>query len=196
VRFVAATNRDLEKLVAAGSFRKDLYFRINGMSIAVPPLAARPSEIAPLARLFLERAFSRQNRPCVEISARALDCLHAYAWPGNVRELRNAMERAAALCTGGAVEIAHLPPECLCPAPKPASASGVAESAEAPVPREPTDMRDEIRRAARSLERDRIIEALERCSGNQSAAARLLRISRRTLVARLAEYKMRRSDQR
>jgi transcriptional regulator with PAS, ATPase and Fis domain len=190
VRFVAATNRDLDKLVAAGSFRKDLYFRLNGMTIAVPPLAARPSEIAPLAKLFLERACSRLDRPCLEISAPALDCLRAYAWPGNVRELRNAMDRAAALCTGGTVEIAHLPPECSHPAPRPAPNPGTVDSSDVPAPRKPTDMRDEVRRAARSLERDRIVDALERCSGNQSAAARLLCISRRTLVARLAAYKI------
>ncbi len=192
VRFVAATNRDIEKLVGTGSFRKDLYFRLNGMSITVPPLAARPSEILPLAKLFLERACRRLNRPALEISAAALDCLHRYDWPGNVRELRNAMERAAALCARSMIEIEQLPPECSRPgAPNLASTGDAAESSsDAPDLPPALAMRDEVRRAARSLERERIIDALERCSGNQSAAARLLRISRRTLVARLAEYKI------
>jgi DNA-binding NtrC family response regulator len=184
VRFLAATNREIDKLVAQGAFRKDLYFRLNGTSIVVPPLAARPGEIAPLAALFLERACHRLNRPALTITPAALECMQRYSWPGNVRELRNAMERAAALCTGSAVELVHLPHECTVPP-------------EMPSPERPTeaplasgDMRDEVRRAARSLERERIVEALARCSGNQSAAAKLLGISRRTLVARLAEYKI------
>jgi transcriptional regulator with PAS, ATPase and Fis domain len=188
VRFVAATNRDLETLVAAGSFRKDLYFRLNGISIVVPPLAARPSEIAPLAKLFLERACARLNRPSLELSPTALDCLRAYAWPGNVRELRNAMERAAALCTGAAIEVEHLPSQYLQPAPRPLPAPSATSSPQTSPPSASTNMREEVRRATRSLERERIVDALERCAGNQSAAARLLRISRRTLVARLAEY--------
>jgi DNA-binding NtrC family response regulator len=185
VRFLAATNRELDKLVAQGLFRKDLYFRLNGTTILVPPLSARPSEIAPLAELFLERACRRLNRPALAIAPEALDCLLGYSWPGNVRELRNAMERAAALCTGVAVEVSHLPHECTTPAPE---VSTPERPTEAPPPSR--DMRDEVRRASRSLERERIIDALGRCSGNQSAAARLLGISRRTLVARLSEYKI------
>jgi two-component system, NtrC family, response regulator AtoC len=188
VRFVAATNRDIDQLVADGSFRKDLYFRLKGMSIVIPPLLSRPSEIAPLAQLFLERACNGLNRSPLQIAPSALECLQRYPWPGNVRELRHVMERAAVLCTGAAVEMTHLPLECT-----------LASSTAAPTPGaegrrlEPTSppsgpMRDEVRRAAQSLERKRIVDALERCSGNQSAAARLLGISRRTLVARLAEY--------
>ncbi len=185
VRFLSATNRALDKLVAQGAFRKDLYFRLNGTTIVVPPLAARSSEIAPLAELFLERACGRLNRPTLAIAPEALDCLLGYSWPGNVRELRNAMDRAAALCRGVTVEVSHLPYECTMPAPEISSPERPAEA----TPR-PSDMRDEVRRAARSVERERIVDALGRCSGNQSAAAKLLGISRRTLVARLSEYKI------
>jgi two-component system response regulator AtoC len=187
VRFVAATNRDIDKLVAEGKFRKDLYFRLKGMSIVIPPLASRPREIAPLASLFLERACSKMNRPRLAIAPAALDCLQRYGWPGNVRELRNAIERAAVLCTGDSVEVEHLPVECVLRSLPPPAAGD--EPLEEPSPRS-TTTRDELRHAARSLERERILQALARCAGNQSAAARVLGISRRTLVARLAEYRI------
>jgi DNA-binding NtrC family response regulator len=125
------------------------------------------------------------NRPLLEVAPEALHCLLGYSWPGNVRELRNAMERAAALCTGFVVEVSHLPQECTAPPPE---VSTLARPPDVPPP--PSDMRGEVRRAARSLERERIVDALGRCSGNQSAAAKLLGISRRTLVARLSEYKI------
>jgi DNA-binding NtrC family response regulator len=188
VRFVAATNRDIDKLVAEGTFRKDLYFRLKGMSVVIPPLASRPREIAPLAALFLERACSKMNRPRLAIAPAALECLQRYGWPGNIRELRNAIDRAAVLCTGDTVEVDHLPLECtLRSAPPPPPSAGDDPLEESP---RSTPMLDEVRHAARSLERERIIEALERCAGNQSAAARALGISRRTLVARLAEYRI------
>lgn len=187
VRFVAATNRHIDALVASGAFRKDLYFRLKGLSIVVPPLASRRVEIAPLAEHFLERACTKLNRPTLQISPAALECLQRYEWPGNIRELRNVVDRAAALCTGSVIEIAHLPVECT------ALPSGNKTDREEPPPRiaeAPEPMLDEARRAARSVERQHIVDALERCAGNQSAAARMLGISRRTLVARLAEYKI------
>jgi two-component system, NtrC family, response regulator AtoC len=190
VRFVAATNREIDKLVAQGAFRKDLYFRLKGMSILIPPLAARPREIAPLATLFLERACLKLGRATLSISPAALECLESYSWPGNIRELRNAMDRAAALCPGSAVEIEHLPVECTLEA-LPVSPGGDPDPAHAEeTPPASKDMRDEVRDATRSLERERIIEALQRCAGNQSAAARTLGISRRTLVARLVAYQI------
>jgi two-component system response regulator AtoC len=191
VRFVAATNREIDKLVSEGTFRKDLYFRLKGVSIVIPPLAARPGEIAPLAALFLERACARLGRPVLPIAPAALGCLERYSWPGNIRELRNAVERAAALCTGSVIEVSHLPLECTVPpVDSPAGGDAPADApGSEPAPRS-RDMRDEVRRATRSLERERIIEALERCAGNQSAAARTLGISRRTLVARLVEYRI------
>ena len=108
VRFVAATNRNLEEEVAAGRFRRDLYFRLNGMTLHIPPLRARRGEIAPLAALFL-RQFSeplgqRRARPLRRGAAHA----RAYVWPGNVRELRNMMERAVLLCTGDEILPEHL----------------------------------------------------------------------------------------
>ncbi|WP_437875397.1 sigma 54-interacting transcriptional regulator [Sorangium sp. So ce513] len=111
LRFVAATNRDLEAEIARGNFRQDLYFRLNGISLVIPPLRERRSEIAPLAARFLAEACRQlDQRGVPRISPEALGVLEAYAWPGNVRELRNVIERAAVLCAGDAVLPGDLPP--------------------------------------------------------------------------------------
>jgi DNA-binding NtrC family response regulator len=197
VRFVAATNRDLELEIARGNFRQDLYFRINGLSVVIPPLRARVAEIAPLAERFLADASLTLDRVApLQLSSEALGYLERYAWPGNVRELRNAMERAAVLASGDLITPADLPTHVTCaavpatgaarpapPAPQPTRettpprpvASATAEPSPPPLP-EPT------------AERQQIIAALEQCAGNQTRAAKLLGISLRTLVSRLAEY--------
>src|SRR4029077_19810852 len=100
VRFVAATNRNLEEEVAAGRFRRDLYFRLNGMTLHIPPLRARRGEIVQLARIFMRTFAEQGKRRPPELSPEAQRLLEEYPWPGNVRELRNMMERAALLCTG------------------------------------------------------------------------------------------------
>jgi transcriptional regulator of acetoin/glycerol metabolism len=104
VRFIAATNRDLEAEVARGAFRQDLFFRLSGISLTVPPLRERRSEIEPLARRFLAESGAK-----VTLSPEALERLLAYSWPGNVRELRNAVERAALLSTDGVIRPEQLP---------------------------------------------------------------------------------------
>ncbi|AUX43433.1 Fis family transcriptional regulator [Sorangium cellulosum] len=115
LRFVAATNRDIEAEVARGAFRQDLYFRLNGISLVVPPLRERVAEIAPLAGKFLEEACRQLGqRRAPGLSTEALGVLEAYTWPGNVRELRNVIERAAVLCAGDMVLPADLPPHLQC----------------------------------------------------------------------------------
>jgi DNA-binding NtrC family response regulator len=171
VRFVAATNSDIDAAVARGSFRSDLYFRLNGVTILVPPLRERTGEIEPLARAFIQRASQRGGlRPV--LTPDAIDALRGYAWPGNVRELKNVVERAALLCVGGAIKPEHL-------------------SLKAPVVDRPTREMPPLARPRKgSVEEQRaIMEALEKSNGNQTRAARLLGISRRTLVNRLADYK-------
>jgi transcriptional regulator with PAS, ATPase and Fis domain len=171
-RIIAATNRNLEADVADGRFRRDLYYRLNGLSLSIPPLRERPLELEPLARRFLAgacRLMERRDAPM--LSEEALACMRAYAWPGNVRELRQVMERAAVLCPSDRILPTHLPRSLTKGADGPASSRSQA-------------LPDEIR----SLERTRIVEALERVGGVQSEAARALGISRRTLISRIEGF--------
>jgi two-component system response regulator AtoC len=170
IRVVAATNRDLEVECERGAFRRDLYFRLAGMTLAVPPLRDRRAEIEPLARAFMaEFARSAGLTTTPELSPEALAALLRYSWPGNVRELRNAMERAMVLCGSGSISAEHLPVErhraFAPPPPMPAPAPG-------------------------DDERRRIEDALAQCGGSQVRAAQVLGISRRTLVTRLSKLGM------
>lgn len=191
VRFVAASNRNLKKAADEGTFRADLFFRLAGMVLHIPPLRERPSEIEPLALFFLEQTCREMERPTPALSRDAVDALTHYSWPGNARELKNAMAHAAVLCLSPAVGREHLPPAVATPSSKmPASlgprASSVPASAYSTVPPAPTPR--VLKEDLRSLERERIIKALEECNGNQTRAAEALGISRRTLINRLDEY--------
>jgi two-component system response regulator AtoC len=189
VRFVCATNRDLVSLVRSGVFRQDLYFRLNGITLIIPPLRERRAEIAPLAQAFVIASCREAGRPQVPISADAMRQLESDDWPGNVRELHNVIERAVTLCTGAVIDLHHLPP--------PEATFGVlslesTQRGTLPVPAAPDTtplgLHEAARHAAQSIERRRIAEAMDRCGGNQTRAAQMLRVSRRTLVARLTEY--------
>jgi two-component system response regulator AtoC len=162
IRIVAATNVDLEAAVKKGTFRLDLFHRLDGVSIALPPLRARKSEIPLLARLFLRRACEAEGRPIPSFTPEAERALEGHAWPGNVRELKNVVERAAVLSMGAPITPAHL------------RLTAVAAEAAAPI--------------VDPGERDKILAVLDRCGGNQSRAARELGIPRRTLLRRLDEY--------
>ena len=192
VRFVAATNRDLEAEIARGGFREDLYFRLNGISFSVPPLRARTAEIAPLAEQFLAAASrTLDRREPLRLSAETLGYLERYAWPGNVRELRNVIERAAVLASDDVLVPADLPGHVTSPgkraAPWAAASSVTPVSSATPAPdTAPTAPPDGDRAVA--AERKRIIDALDQCAGNQTRAAKLLGISLRTLVNRLADH--------
>jgi DNA-binding NtrC family response regulator len=171
VRFIAATNRNLDAEIARGTFRQDLYYRLNGISLVIPPLREREAEIVPLAEQFIRDA-SAAGRTPPTLSPAAQALLRARDWPGNIRELRNVCERAVLLCAGDDIEPEHL-----------SLSPGAASAAEPPVrPREVT-LTPETQR-----ERDEIVEALASCAGNQSRAAKLLGISRKTLVARLDAF--------
>jgi DNA-binding NtrC family response regulator len=181
VRFVAATNRDPELEIERGTFRQDLYFRLNGISLTIPPLRQRRLEIPHLARMFMARARAEQAAPALSIADSTLAVLEAYAWPGNVRELRNVIERGSVLCVGGQLLPEHLPPKLLEAARAPApGAPATTSAAAAPVTPSPA--------GGPSDERQAILDALDRCAGNQTRAAELLGISRRTLVTRLGEF--------
>jgi DNA-binding NtrC family response regulator len=174
VRFVAATNRDVEAESKQGRFRPDLYFRLAAITLTIPPLRERRAEIEHLVASFVAVACRQVDRSApLVVSPAARELLLRHDWPGNVRELRNVVERAVVLCAGDAILPDDLPPSLQrAPdrAPPPDRAAG-------PLVGE-----------LKALERARIGEALERCGGNQSRAAELLGMPRRTLVSRLAEF--------
>ncbi len=175
VRFVFATNRDLEAEVARGAFRSDLFFRVNGISLVIPPLRDRLAEIEPLARAFIAEACAKDGRPVPELSVEGVATLKGYPWPGNVRELKSVIDRAVLFAGEGVMSGEAI-----------AQAIGVKGGAAAAAP---SNLREE-REAA---EKRAVLEALEKCGGNQTKAAELLGVSRRTLVTRLQQYGMTRA---
>jgi transcriptional regulator with PAS, ATPase and Fis domain len=248
VRFVTATNRDLTREVRAGRFRGDLYYRISGVVVRIPPLRERPTEIEPLARHFLEEFSAQMGQAAPELTPAAVEALLGYEWPGNVRELKNVMERAVLLAGTGAVVREHVLPEPtlfrdhagaggllasndldestqVIARPREFLGSNMANGepsrrrSRAPdsvrssrVPDSRRSRAPESRRArglsgappsSRSREggseedqRERLIRALEACGGNQTRAAELLGISRRTLINRLDRWKLPRPQKR
>ncbi|HVZ74776.1 MAG TPA: sigma 54-interacting transcriptional regulator [Polyangia bacterium] len=186
VRFVAATNRNLEEEVAAGRFRRDLYFRLNGMTLHIPPLRARRSEIVPLANIFLEQYAAPLGHPAPMLSQEARDMLESYVWPGNVRELRNMMERAVLLCMGPEILPEHLMLDTMsASSPPPELSSTWGAAARAPLPGAVDDVGE-----GDEAEKERILRVLAECGGNQSRAAKVLGIARSTLVLRLNSYQV------
>lgn len=194
VRFISATHRDLEAAIEAGKFREDLYFRLNGIALTIPPLRCRSGEIEGLARFFAADSSAKLNRSTAPaISADFLGHLQKYLWPGNVRELRNVMDRAVVLSAGETLRVEHLPAKLV------TAASSPSGSREVNMAQEPIGINEDfsrLRRAMSDLEVKRIKDALERCAGNQTQAAELLGISRRTLVTRLGEYQIARPRKR
>ena len=170
VRVIAATNRDLDAAVRAGTFRQDLYFRLNVVQIKLPPLRERKSDIPLLVMSFLEK-FVDSQRSGRTISEEAMRRLIAYDWPGNVRELENAIERAVALGSGPLVHVADLPSNLQYPA-----------SERAPE-------KDELL-PLEELERRAILRTLRETSGDKMAAARILGIGKTTLYRKLKQYHM------
>jgi DNA-binding NtrC family response regulator len=167
VRFVAATNKDLKGEVEAGAFRRDLYFRLNVITLPLPALADRREDIPLLCNYFMQRYARRLERPVKEFSEDALRALAAYPFPGNVRELENIVERAVVLCAGQTIKPAHLPPD-------------IADS-------EHRLMRSGFERlvSLKEHERDYIAWVLEQCGGNKTHAAEILEVDRATLWRKL-----------
>ncbi len=189
VRFVAATNRDLEAEIVRGTFRQDLYFRINGATFMIPPLRERVVEIAPLAERFLAAAGrAMQRAQPLRLSSEALGYLERHAWPGNVRELRNVIERAAVLADGDVIEPADLPAHLTGAARAPLATSRPPTVEAAPPLRAAVGAEPARSPSPHPDPRQQILDALEQCAGNQTRAAKLLGISLRTLVNRLSAY--------
>lgn len=170
VRMLAATNRDLEQAVAQGSFRRDLYFRLNVLSLRIPPLRERRQDIPVLVEHFLERLNRASEQPHT-ISDAAMKAMLAYDWPGNVRQLENCLERACALSTGPELQVADLP----------SSITEVSRGGEGtPVGSKILPMVE--------VERQTILSAIQQLNGDKLLAARLLGIGKTTLYRKLKEY--------
>ena len=169
LRVIAATHRDLQALVAEKRFRADLLFRLNGVTLTLPPLRERRGEIAQLCQHLL--TVISPDEPHT-LTAAALRALSAHDWPGNVRELRHVLERALALSDGAQIDVVELP-EALQREPK-----------------EPVSTEGGVRATVKDFERERILEALEKTGGNRTKAAELLGLPRRTLVYKLSKLKL------
>ena len=169
VRVLAATNRDLEKEVAAGRFREDLYYRLNVVEIHVPPLRERPADILGMAQQFAEFFMKRKAR----LSPSVISCLELYEWPGNVRELRNAMERATLMARGDLILPEHLPKRV----------SEAGRAAEQEVGASPRGTRIE------DVERVLILQTLRENAYNRTETAKALGISRRALIYKIRRYR-------
>ena len=170
VRLITATNKDLEKAISEGSFREDLYYRLNVFTIFVPPLRERKPDVMALADYFLEKFTKEHSKNIKRISTPAIDMLMSYHWPGNVRELENAMERAVLICDGTVIHAHHLPPTL-----QTAEASG-------------TVVKVSLGEAIASYEKDLIQDALKTTRGNCSRAARLLSATERVLNYKIKKY--------
>ncbi len=201
VRFIAATNRDLEAEVVRGTFRQDLYFRFAGITLTIPPLRERLDEIRPLAETFARQICRDLGRAPPIFPAPILMLLESYQWPGNVRELKNIVERAVLLSSGPVIGTEHLPMEKMSRPTAPTPANGTpspmldAYRLAAATPRQVDVGRIDVPSAGRAVrgagnpvERERIISALNACAGNQSRAAKLLGIPRRTFLTKLDAY--------
>jgi len=173
VRILAATNRNLKNLVEDGQFREDLYYRLSVVTIDVPPLRDRQEDIPLLAQHFVKQFSDRYAIPGLSITEEALEKLGQYNWPGNVRELQNVIERVSVLARSNKIGIDELPAEVR------SSASRIA-SISLKLPEEGIDLEQ--------IEKEILLQALEKHSWNQSQAARYLNISRKTLIYRMEKF--------
>ncbi|MFL5469074.1 MAG: sigma-54-dependent transcriptional regulator [Gemmatimonadaceae bacterium] len=170
-RVIAATNRDLEEEIKAGNFRNDLFYRLNVISIVLPPLRDRPGDIALLSQAFLERAATESGQPLRALSPEAVEAMERYTWPGNVRELENALERAAILAKGDTIPLSALPERVV----EPKSDPLVSDAAQT----NPT---------LETIERAYILWVLENEGGSKQRTAEVLGIDASTLYRKLSRY--------
>lgn len=175
VRVLAATNRNIEEMVKQGTFREDLYYRLNVVNLALPPLRDRKGDVPLLVEFFLKRIAERSGRSVKSISAEAMAALEAFAWPGNIRQLENELQRAYVMAGKEAI----ISRSCL----SPAVVSGDPLSAV-----NTEALEGKLKDVLESVEREMIAATLKRCDGNKSEAARQLGISRSNLIAKAHSF--------
>jgi len=173
VRLIAATNKDLAVRVREGSFREDLFYRLNVIHISIPPLRERKEDLRDLADRFIGESASKLGKQVRGITKEALRTLETYDWPGNVRELRNEIERAVILCDGPRIEAREF-------------SLPISAISEGPTGEGPTHLEE--------LERAHILKTLEQTGGNQTRAAERLGINRKTLYLKLKKYGIKEPD--
>jgi len=195
VRLVAATNSDLRREIEVGTFRDDLYYRLNVVPIRLSPLRERAEDIPLLVRHFLSKFNRRLNKNILGISAEAEAALTSYPWPGNIRELENVIERAVLFADTSQIEIADLSPELrestMAPRPRPSTAPPTLDMAASI-----EGLKEQVKAAMSRLERELIQRALDQTAGNVTHAARLLKISRKGLQLKMKELGLRERDER
>jgi len=191
VRFVAATHRDLEALVAKKEFREDLFYRLNVVSLVVPPLRARPEDIEALALHFCQSMSAANGRGSLVLDVKAIDRLRAYTWPGNVRQLQNFIERLVVLSTGPRIGLDDVDRELQWQGAAPGQPGSAAAAVEAgpPAAAEESSIVG-LNVALERAERRALEKALRNAKGNRAVAARLLGISVRTLYYKLEAHKL------
>jgi DNA-binding NtrC family response regulator len=180
-RLIAATQRDLDKETRAGRFRQDLYYRLNIINIALPPLRDRPEDIPPLVRHFI----GRKGWPDIKFSDEAVRALAAYSWPGNVRELENVVERAVVLAGGPVIEPDDLPIDI----------SGEPPEIKVKIPPGMTGYKEVMKQVRARAGRELIIRGLRESQNNVTRAAKALGISRRSLIYMMKEFGLRRDKE-
>lgn len=172
IRVIAATNRDLESMIEAGTFRRDLYYRLNIVPLQLTPLRERKDDVLELAKTFL-RQFSREVGHELTLSSHVVRFLQKYDWPGNIRELQNVLEHASIVCSGTTIEIRHLPAHII---PINDEDSGIQDK--------PYDVKEIVGR----MEKELILSALSTYNNNRTQAMKALGISRRAFYDKLRKY--------
>ena len=177
VRVISATNHDLAKLVEEKKFRQDLYFRIKGVSITVPPLRARPQDIPELFGYFLKEACQQVGRNITRITENAMKVLVTYDWPGNIRQLKNVVQTMVVMCQSDTIDVHDIPLEIHSVKRLP---SGTTQ--------QPAFVDTLAGRSLDEVEKEHIINTLRLTNNNRAEAAKILKIGERTLYRKIKEY--------
>ena len=186
VRLIAATHQNLERLITEGKFREDLYYRLNVISIHLPPLRERPEDILDLAVSFLKAASTRGGKRIARFDDDALNALMRYSWPGNIRELQNVIERAVVLAERETVELVDLPFEIqnIVSSSRPSNESGSSRESRGREAVGGISWSDDDP----ASERHKLVDALRQCNGNKTKAAKRLGLPRSTYFSKLKKF--------